>query len=477
MFLIAVEGPVGGGKTTLLSGLVEWFRAQHLSADGFLAVAGDRAVGRRGAESYALRMVASDESMPLAVRDPSRTPPYRLLPEATAYLEVWAEGLKEQPPLHLLVLDEFGPMEAAGGGHMALWPALEEAVPAVVVVAVRTGLVGAIEKRLGRSFDLRVDATAPGAWNELRVACRAHRDWVRVGAHGAGAGGIEITLGSALHGARVPMAGTLLSAIQVAVMTLAGSGLGRRIRVVWVPFIAAGLKALSPAGSRLRPMLAISIQGLLFAGATAVAGWNALGVLVGGWLVGAWAASQGILLQYLLVGSELLRAYEAATGWLASHGFAGAPAIAGVIAGYIALSGTGGAVAAYLTWRQRRLPDRVQRMLEEGARGIRWSTSSPSWRGAARGGIGDLLRPVFWVPLGIIVAILLLAGSPWERAFWVIVRAATIGFLVFSAARTVDPRRIAAWLRARGHWGPALAFNRAVRSSSTDAADRDGGGD
>ena len=53
-------------------------------------------------------------------------------------------------------------------------------------------------------------------------------------------------------------------------------------RVVWVPFISGGLKALSPAGNRVRPMIAIIMQGLLFGGTVQGLGWNFLAIGLGG---------------------------------------------------------------------------------------------------------------------------------------------------------------------------------------------------
>lgn len=67
-------------------------------------------------------------------------------------------------------------------------------------------------------------------------------------------------------------------------------------------------------------MLAISVQGMLFAGATTtVLGWNGLGIAVGSGLVGAWAAAQGVLLQLLLIGSDLLLAYQSAIYWVTAR--------------------------------------------------------------------------------------------------------------------------------------------------------------
>ena len=462
MLLIAVTGPPGAGKTTLLATLVEWSRAQGQPVDGFLSRASGRGNPHVGADRYDLEWVADGRVTPFARRTPTGIPSYEFDDDALAEAEAWARALRGAPAPALVVLDEFGQLEAGGGGHMGLWPDLAAAEPDVAVVSVRAGLVGAIAERLGRDFDVIVDAESPGAWETLRAACREHRDWLRVGGWGAGAGGIEVGLGSALHGVRVPGRGLILSSLQTAVMVAAGAGLGRRRRVVWVPFIAAGLKAVSPAGNRLRPMLAITVQGLFFGGAATVLGWNALGVAVGGWCVGAWAGAQGAVLQYLLVGEHLLRAYDSVTGWLTAHWDVSTPGIWTAISVWVVVWGLVTMSVGQYVYRRRALPRRFRELMERRMEGL--GDGQPvSRRRAVQLGLRDLARPVFWAPLLVIAAIVLAAGAPWGDVFWMAARATTVGFVIFSLARGFDPRRFVAWLRRRGQWGPAVAMDRALR--------------
>lgn len=477
MLLIAVTGPVGAGKTTLLGALAEWSRAQGLEPDGFVARSIRRDNPLLGASRYELEWVASGRSMPFAERTISGPPAYNFREEAFAAARDWAAGLRAEAPRPLIVLDEFGLLEARGEGHFRLWADLAQAAPEVVVIAVRSAVLDAITSLLGRRFDFVVDAQDPAAWETLRTACREHRDWMRIGGYGAGAGAIEMGLGSALHGMRVPLRGLVLSSLQASVMTLAGSGLGRRERIVWVPFIAAGLKALSPAGNRLRPMLAITVQGLLYASAVRILGWNALGIGLGGWLVGAWAAAQGVVLQWLLVGHQLLRAYDAVIDWVSRHWHLGSPGLWTVVGVWIALWGSVSSVATLITWRRRRLPRRFTELMGRRLEGLR-DPDAPrrSRRRAVLLGLRDLSRPEFWMPLAIIAAVIMAAGAPWGSAFWMAVRAVIVGFVVFTAARSFEPRRLAAWLRRRGHWGPAEALERATGpkpdSKSDDTAPR-----
>ncbi len=306
-----------------------------------------------------------------------------------------------------------------------------------------------------------MSAAAPDAAETLEALCVARDDWARIGLFGAGAGGIEATVGSALHAGHVPLAGLALSTTQAVVMAFAGDGLAHRPRVVWVPFVSAGLKALSPAGSRLRPMLAITVQGLLFSAAVRLLGWTRPALFVAGALVGMWAASQGLVLQYLLVGENLLKAVAALADWVRAHGI-GLPGLAAILAGWIAAWGlVAGSITAW-AFRRTSVSARVERALDRGTGALPVQPRAASRREAFRGALRDLARPAFWLPIALVVAVVVAVGSTWESAFWTAVRAATVGFLIFAAARAVDPIRAALWLRRRGHWGPAEALSRAL---------------
>jgi hypothetical protein len=233
---------------------------------------------------------------------------------------------------------------------------------------------------------------------------------------------------------------------------------------MWVPVISAGLKALSPYGGRLRPMLAITVQGFLFSLAVTALGWNVVGILVGGWFVGAWAALQGLVLQYLMIGDNLLPALDVMVRWTAEYLHLQLPGIVSLIALWTVVCGTLSALATLFAWlRRHRLPDRIRTMLDKGARGITGDVGTPSLKVAIRRGLRDLIRPLFWAPVVLVGVIIIANGSTWEQALWVVLRAVTVGWVLFSLARLFDPRKLVAWLRRKGHWGPAMALSRALR--------------
>jgi nucleoside-triphosphatase THEP1 len=465
MVLVAVTGPIGSGKTTVLSSLVQWGKEHLKSVDGFSALPQGRLDPQKGAQQYFLQMIASGKTIPFARRVESLSPPYRIDPQALSELSAWATSLSGLHPLSLLVLDEFGPLEARGQGHMGHWELLRKSNPEVVAIAVRDGSLRDIEQRLGILFDVVIDATAPDALTKLQALVLHHSDWTRIGHFGAAAGGFEATVGAALHETRLPFTGLFLSIVQSLVMMYAGDRLTDRSRLMWVPFISAGLKALSPYGGRLRPMLGITVQGFLFTIATTILGWNVVGILVAGWCVGAWAALQGVVLQYVFIGDNLFPAVDIVIRWAASQLHLNMPGVVTLVFFWMVLCGSLSALVTMIAWlRRHKLPARLTAMLSKGTRGVTRNVAAPTWGVAVRRGLRDLLRPLFWAPVIVVAAVIVMTGSSWEQAMWIVVRAVTLGWVLFSVARLFDPRKLLSWLQRKGHWGPAIALGRALHS-------------
>ena len=463
MLLIGIVGEIGAGKTSLLLKLADWWRSQGKAPEGFVAIAGERLPGTRGAARYDLLMLKDSVRYPYALRDESARLPYKFDEATSSALIRWADGLAAGVPPSLVIIDEFGPREAAGGGHASLWSRIIKAKPEIVAVAVRKGLEENIEARLGSKFEVLINVDSDDAWESVRQACVEHSDWMRVGLYGGGAGGFEASVGAILHGGQIPLRGLFMSSMQSVIMTYAADGMGKRRRVVWVAVIAASLKALSPAGNRVRPMLAITVQGFLYSLAVTMLGWNFVGVAVGGFLIGAWSAVQGVALQYLFVGNELLRAYDTIIQWLVEKLNLHAVAFLQVVAGWTLLCGLVSAALTLLAWKHRRqMPGRLRDLVFRKPKGVVVEWRPVSIAGALRRGLRDIARPLFWLPVLIVIGVMLASGSSFESIVWIVVRAAVVGFVLFSLVRSFDLRRFIAWLQGRGHWGPALALQRAM---------------
>ncbi len=107
---------------------------------------------------------------------------------------------------------------------------------------------------------------------------------------------VEISVGSVLHGFRVPFSGTLLSLFQgyfLTIVTKSTSPYEDGLHAAsQVSSVAAVLKSLSPMGKKLTPMLAISAQGTLFGWAVWLFGSNLTGVIIGSMMCALWGVLQ-----------------------------------------------------------------------------------------------------------------------------------------------------------------------------------------
>lgn len=347
---------------------------------------------------------------------------------------------------------------AAATNADALRVALESA--RIVVVAVRAEERAAFLVSAGRPADVEIAAGDADAAEQLRAACAAYGEWTQVGLWGGAGGALEVSLGSALHAMKVPLRGAALCSVQAATLTFASARLNPPGRVAWVAFVAAGLKAFSPGGGRVRPMVAISVQGALFGAAVQLLGWNLLSVTLGGAAIGLWAALQGVLVQYLLLGDELVSAYEKVVRWVAEHWQLHAPSLPGLLVGWALLHAALATGAAAVAWRMRAPPRRWRELLARTASGST-TASRPRvawWRRLAR----EFARWQFWVPLALVAVVLLASGRPWEDVAWLTARFVALGVVFFALLSLFQPARLAGVLRRRGWWGPAVALSSAL---------------
>ncbi|WP_438481412.1 hypothetical protein [Oleiharenicola lentus] len=464
--LIAVTGGPGSSKTRTLAELASSQLARGQYVEGVLAIAGTRREPNRGASEYWVRTIGQEQESLWAVRDDALDPPYRFEPDTTLKLQAWAKRLKDLPPADLMVLDEFGKFEARGLGLMPLWPDIVAANPRIVAIATRDIHIPVIEQRIGRKFDLQISASDPAALSKLQRACEDYGEWTRLGLYGGAAGGIEMTVGSALHAAKVPLRGLAMSSLQAAMMVFAGTGLAQPGRVVWVPFISGGLKALSPAGNRVRPMIAIIMQGLLFGTSVQALGWNFFAIGIGGALVGAWAALQGFALQYLMIGKEMFKAYDTIVLWLAEKWNISAPGLPWLVGAWAILHASVSCGIALTAWRLRRPPEALQKIIDRETtrveHGVVTEAGRPirtGWRRRVR----EFSRWQFWLPLVVVSAILLGSGGSWETIAWLFLRFIAVSCVLIALISLLRPARWAEKLRRRGWWGPAVALDGAIQ--------------
>jgi nucleoside-triphosphatase THEP1 len=458
-WLVAVTGKRGSGKTRLLAGLMDYLRREGRSFDGVLSIACGRTIPDAGAQRYILKWPLQNREILLCERTGSGIPPYYFHADAWKEVVAWINDLQqsdEKP--EIIILDELGRLEANGDGFAVYWQRILETGPVIIIASIREGSKAGLEKQLGQSFDLVIEAIEESALEKLCRLSSSANDWQRTGRYGAAAGAIEVSLGTILNATKIPFRGVPMSIIQAIVLFFAGSKLARPWLVVWVSYIAAALKALSPAGNRLRPMTAIAVQGSLFGLSVKVLGWNMAGITIGAWCVGAWAGLQGLVFQYLLLGNALFDAYGELQLWFTQQLGITIVSLPVLITIYVFFTGMLSAVViSYFQW-SKRPPALLKKALTKPAKSVEFNKQEEI--GYAKKLWFEYRQKAFWVPLVIVFAILLFSGSSTAELASLPLRAAGILAAIFVIISVLKPGSWVLTLRKHGFWGAAITLER-----------------
>ena len=255
---------------------------------------------------------------------------------------------------------------------------------------------------------------------------------------------VEVGLGSLLHGLNVPLAGQFLSINQAFLLTRSVKRIEPKSEAKRAPFsvslITAILKSLAPAGKKLTPMLAISLQGLFYALGTITFGANLPGVVLGCVLLSPWAVLQPILIFYLLFGKALIQATE----FYLQKFYEVFPHIPTRVGQLIlilllirALICVGAGLTGYFLGNDRALAYE-KRLLDLGRRQTVGLEESPEPLGnlaAVRAALRDLFRPLFLIFLAMTFVFFRFSESAEASWIWVLLRPIALGFIIFFLIR------------------------------------------
>jgi len=159
--MVVVTGPSDGGKTEAVLALAERLQSGGVPVAGFVQI-GERESGRK--VGFRLRDIATGEEAGLAVLDERSEGDFgtrfRFAEEG---FRLGREALDRVLPRGVVIVDELGPVELRGAGHM---PAVQRAVTAPgiagAVVVVRRPLVPALLAALEASDAVVVDVENEG---------------------------------------------------------------------------------------------------------------------------------------------------------------------------------------------------------------------------------------------------------------------------------------------------------------------------
>lgn len=251
----------------------------------------------------------------------------------------------------------------------------------------------------------------------------------------------EVGLGSLLHAAQIPLAGHWLSLNQGLILSLATKSVAGRAEAIratcLISTTAALFKALSPAGKRLTPMLAISVQGVGYAIGVAVGGSNLIGSALGMTLLSLWGFLQPILVAYLLFGKSWFAGLQ--KFWLEVAAFLQIPAQLEwwVLGAVVLVKVLAGLFIVGVAWNQKGFESEYERTVRVwqkkfGARPL--PTASSPLRGVLR----DLLSWPFLVAMAFSLFFFVYSGEKSALGVWTwLLRPVVAGIVFFWLLRSV----------------------------------------
>jgi hypothetical protein len=275
----------------------------------------------------------------------------------------------------------------------------------------------------------------------------------------AGLSVAEIGVGSLMHALHVPLTGTLLSLNQAAFLSrfVKLNRYRHDIRSITldVSTVTALIKSFAPIGKRLTPMLAISVQGLLFTIGLWIFGVNLLGVLIGSCLLAAWGIVQPAFLAGIMYRSLSLAEQERVLGawgkmtedlpWLSSiaemHG------LMQVIVLIFSLKCLLAILLTTIAWRSSTSKHSLWRRWEQWLNryAIHHKPHLPivtmsrpdTIRTTLRLALRDLRHPMIWLSLGLLISLSIFLDSDYRATIWMGMRALGGIYLFYVALRLI----------------------------------------
>jgi hypothetical protein len=274
---------------------------------------------------------------------------------------------------------------------------------------------------------------------------------------------VEIAMGSAVHGLKIPLGGNLLSLNQGAFLSRVVKKLKNVDGVyrfpVYVSTISAILKSLSPAGNKLAPMLSISVQGLLFSFPVALLGANFIGISIGMVFLSLWSFAQQFLTYYLFFGHNLIDALsfysdkiQESISWLP---FSIWTALAIIVAMKAFFAIVVGNLAFYAT---DDFFSRYQKILSVKKAIVRPNFYNSDLSLSVRIKLisKDLTKPFFIFSILLMGIFFLFTENSFSKTVWLLLRPLAIAFVFFYLARSPRIALLAGRMRRSQRLAPFM---------------------
>jgi hypothetical protein len=213
------------------------------------------------------------------------------------------------------------------------------------------------------------------------------------------------------------------------------------------------MKALSPAGAKIQPMLAIATQGVLYSIGVGVFGVSTPGVAFGMALLSVWAFVQPLLFAGALFGAKFFEAVESA--WIGVAQWIGNPERLGIgiIVGAVVTKAIAAIVVGIVAWLSgARSGNRFEAIYFERTK--KWQEKwiprgfSPATLSGTQSpmisALLDLMNP--WFLLSFAFSAAFVAATGGGKATWLyLARTITVSGLLFYFVRRFQPN-LARWM-------------------------------
>lgn len=269
------------------------------------------------------------------------------------------------------------------------------------------------------------------------------KDVEKIGKYAALLSIIEIGLGSFLHSLKIPFSGHTLSLNQGFILTKASLETQESNSPALISTTSALLKTLSPAGKKLTPMLAISMQGQLFNLGTRIFGKNIIGHFIGMTLLCLWSFIQPLLIYLVLFGKDLVYMAQYFIKKINKVFPVTQEGLLSVIAIIVIIKVTLGimAVIAAYKLKGKELTNYEKWAKKQGERSKkkRVQSDAPIYALALR----DLFNPLFIVSLVLTGIFYFYSRSDYSTLIWSLLRPVAAGYIIFLAIRIFPIERLA----------------------------------
>ncbi len=239
----------------------------------------------------------------------------------------------------------------------------------------------------------------------------------------------EVGLGSVIHAFSIPFGGHFLSLNQGLLLTQAvkqsqATRVSSAKTCNSISLVSGLLKSLSPAGKKLTPMLAITVQGFLYSLGILFLGANVAGMILGSLLLNLWGFIQPLLLAWLFVGDSFLTIFH--KEWVFS---------------LLLVSLVCKSILAILTVIfSETLSHKLDSKLI--AQGEAHFSKKKLEVAPLRGALRDLMSPLFLFSLAISVGYVYFNNPQSAALFWAVLRPLALGFIVFYIIRILPIEKV-----------------------------------